>query len=185
MKVSWVFGDRTVLDPTVDLNQIKNVGPVWGSWRTWRACHTDNVICHDLKKAQELMQREFYAKCNFYVPESMWTELERPPGVKLYQGDFVHDVPAKEEIIAMHLASVDSDIVLLMGMDFSAQATLPDRLQEHQSQNYRGLTKQIMIDCPEIQWVAVDHAGEFRKDLLMLDNLTKDSLDNVFDMLLN
>jgi len=174
-----------VLDPTVDINKIKEIGSLWGSWRSWRACQIDNVICHDMKKADELIKRAFHAVCNFYIPNSIFVKLNDPKGVKVYEGDFVHDVDHQEEIVAMHLSAINSDIVLLIGFDFSEQTPDPDRLQEHRIQNYHGLTKQAIKSNPQVQWVAVDHPGAFRKDLLELDNLTQDTLENVIGMLTN
>jgi hypothetical protein len=183
MKVSWIISDRLVLDPTVNIDELKNIGSIWGSWRTWRSSQTDNVICHDLGKADELIKRAFHAVCNFYIPKSIYEDLGRPPGIKIYEGEFVHDVEYKEEIIAMHLASMDSDLVLLLGFDFGEFEPNLDKLLEHRAHNYRSLTKQVINDNPEIQWIAIDHPSAFRKDLLNVDNLTQDTLDNALTLL--
>lgn len=185
MKISWVLSDRVAIDPTVDLTRIKEIGPIWGSWKTWRACQTDNVICNDIQKAEELVKRAFHSVCNFYIPSSLYVTLERPLGVKIYEGEFKHDVDGQEEIVAMHLASMDSEIVLLLGFDFTQRAPISDKLSEHRALNYEGLTKQAIINNPLVQWVAVDHPGPFRKDLKTLENLTQDTLDNIIGMLSN
>jgi hypothetical protein len=98
-----VLADNVVLDPTQELEPLKHIGSFWGSWRTWRAYQTDNVICHDQNKADELLKRAFQAACNFYIPNSAHVALNQPLGVQVYQGDFVHEVEHQEEIIAMHL----------------------------------------------------------------------------------
>jgi hypothetical protein len=85
--------------------QIKSVGPVWGSWQTWRGCNTDNVICHQQQKSRELLDRAFQAVCNFYVPRSLYEPLGRPVGVRFYDGDFDQELDHIEDIVAMHLAS--------------------------------------------------------------------------------
>jgi hypothetical protein len=123
--------------------------------------------------------------CNFYVPNSIYVDLKRPQGVKLYEGTFVHDVNNQEEIVSLHLTAGLSDIVLLLGFDFSEQPKLSDKLEEHRAHNYRSLVKQAIKDNPTVQWVAVDHQLDFRKDLLELENLTKDTMDNVIGMLAN
>jgi len=183
MKISWVFSDTVALDPTVDLAKIKEIGSIWGSWRTWRGYQTDNVICSDVKKGAELIKRAFHSICNFYIPNSAYVVLERPQGVKIYQGEFVHDVANQEEIVAMHLAATDSDIVLLIGFDFCQKEPLSDKLQEHRRKNYEGLTRQAIIGNPQVQWVSLDSIGQLRKDLVGLDNFTQDTLANVIDML--
>jgi hypothetical protein len=183
MNINWVVANNYLLDPTIDIDKIKSCGSVWGGWQTWRSCGTDNVICHDMSKASELVKRAFHAVCNFYIPNSIYKDIGRPAGVKIYEGEFVHDVDHQEQIVAMHLTAGISDIVLLLGFDFSEPVISTDKLHAHRAHNYRSLIKQAIKDHPEVQWVAVDHDQDFRKDLLELDNLTKDTLDNVIGML--
>jgi hypothetical protein len=179
MNISFVFSNQAVLDPTVDIGQLKELGSFWGGWKTWRSCQTDNVICHDMNKAQELIQRKFHNTCNFYVPNSVYASLDRPDGVKLYEGTFLHEVDNHEDIVAMHLAVASSDIILLLGFDFSEPVALEDKLLEHRANNYRNLTRQVIVNHPNIQWVALDQASNFRKDLLPLNNLGQDTLVNI------
>ena len=185
MNISWVIANGAILDPLVAPGDLKNVGSFWGGWQTWRQFQTDNVICYDLAKAKELITRKFHHTCNLFVPNSIFADLERPTGVQVYEGEFIHDVDQKEEIVAMHLVSGVSDIVLLFGFEFAEQPILQDKLLEHRAQNYRSLTKQVIIANSQTQWVVIDHDKEFRKDLLPLQNLTKDTLKNVIGMSLN
>jgi hypothetical protein len=149
---------------------------------TWRSCQTDNVICNDPVKANELVKRNFQNTCNFYIPNSVFQQLGRPEGVRLYEGAFSHDVEHQDEIVAVHLVTGASDIVLLLGFDLTAHAPNPDRLEEHRAQNYRGLIRQAIKDNEHIQWVLVDHPGEIGKDMI-LDNLTTDTMSNVLKLL--
>ena len=183
MRITWVLADETVLSPDQDIAQLKMIGSTWGSWRTWRAYGTDNVICHDVKKASELLKRAFQAVCNFYLPNEHYALLDRPLGVNLYQGAFVHDVVRQEEIIALHLAASQSDIVLLLGFDCSEQENSTDLMQEHQAQHYQGLFRQVILDNPEKQWVLIDHDADIRQSLDDLPNLTKDTMSNALTLL--
>jgi hypothetical protein len=185
MKISWVFQQNAVLDPTVHIPQLKNIGSFWGSWHTWRGCQTDNVVCHNLAKADELIKRGFHNTCNFYISNSVFQGLMQPQGVKIYEGDFVHDLDFHEDIVSLHLASSVSDIVLLVGFDFKETPKNPDRLLEHRAHNYRSLIKQAIKDNNLVQWVVIDHPEPIRLDLLELENLTKDTMNNVIDMLSN
>ena len=179
MNINWVLSNHYVPDPTVDLAQLRACGAFWGGWQTWRASGTDNVICHDTAKARDLIQRAFHATCNFYVPNSAYAMLDRPQGVRLYEGEFVHDLDDHEEIVALHLTAGISDIVLLLGYDL-AEVELPtDRLLRHRALNYRNLVRQAIKDNPNTQWVLVDHARAIGKDFVELKNLTQDTLDNV------
>jgi hypothetical protein len=176
MNVSWVLADTFVLDPVLDIKEIKEIGPLWGSWKTWRACQTDNVICHDLIKAGELLKRNFQTNCNFYIPNANWVKLDRPENVHLYEGSFVDEFQP-EEIIGMHLASQQSDIVLLLGFDLTEKERNPNKLLEHQAQAYRALVINA-IENSDAQWVLVDHSGSIMKKMLHLPNLTTDTMVN-------
>jgi hypothetical protein len=179
MNIAWVLADGVALDPLLDMNILKNVGSCWGSWQTWRACQTDNVICNDPVKANDLITRKFQQTCNFYIPNSTFQQLGRPEIVRVYEGEFTHDVDHQDEIVAMHLASSSSDIVLLLGFDFAEQAVNPDRLQQHRAQNYRGLIRQAIKDNDHVQWLVVDHVGKIGPDLSILENLSQDTMSNV------
>jgi len=182
-KISWVLSDSVVLDPTQDIEELKRVGTFWGSWRTWRACQTDNVICHDQVKADELIQREFQKLCNLYIPESVSASLDRPEGVKVYAREFVHDVVRQEEIVAMHLAATTSDIVIMLGWDLTKLDVNPDRLQANQAQHHRNLLQQAFITYDQIQWVVVDHKGPMDPNLTNLDNVVADTLVTVLNLI--
>ena len=184
MNIQWVLADNLILDPTADLKRMKNGGSFWGSWKTWRAYHTDNVICHDMQKAQDLIKRAFHAACNLYIPNSIYSTLGRPPGVRLYEGDFMgHNVDFQDELVAMNLAASICDVVLLVGFDWSESPKDPDKLQELRNRNYRGLVLQAITSTPHVQWLLVDHPDNVRKELSELPNLDKDTLENVLQLL--
>lgn len=181
MNISWVLADTCTIDPSIDLTSMKDIGPIWGSWKTWRGCQTDNVICHDFAKAKELMKRNFHGLCNFYIPNNNWVELDRPDGVKLYEGSFL-DEYQPEEIVAMHLAASQSDIILLLGFDLSETAKNPNKLLEHRAHVYRTLVKHCIEDNPETQWVLVNHDSDIMKLLSKLPNLTKDTMETALSL---
>ena len=179
MNISWVIADSAELDPTQNIDALKKLGPIWGSWRTWRAYQTDNVICHNQIKADELVKRRFQERCNFYIPESVNVSLGRPGGVRLYAGDFVHDVIRQEEIVALHLAATTSDIVLLLGWNLTKLKSTSDKLESNQAQHHRNLFHQAVKDYAQTQWVVVDHAETLAPSLIALENLVTDTMDTV------
>jgi hypothetical protein len=184
MRINWIFADGYHLDPGRDPDQIKSIGPAWGSWRTWRSCGTDNVICHDFGKARELVSRAFHAVCNFYVPNKHFADLGRPIGARLYEGEFKHDLDHLEDIVAMHLVSTTSDIVLLVGFDLKP---IPVDLDQHgliKIKNYYGLVRSIIAADPAVQWVLVDHSNSIDPVFGDLPNLTCDEFDNVLKLLI-
>jgi hypothetical protein len=179
MNISWVLADSVEVDPTQSIDALKRLGAFWGSWRTWRAYQTDNVICHDQTKASELIKRDFQKHCNFYIPSSVHVALGRPAGVQLYAGEFVHDVIQQEEIVAIHLAAAASDIVLLLGWDLTELKSNSDKLKANQAQHHRNLLFQALKDYNQIQWVVVDHVGKLSPNLANLDNVVTDTLESV------
>lgn len=183
MRISWVLQSDYRFDSTVDMDRIKSVGPLWGSWQTWRDCQTDNVVSHEMAKCRELLDRAFQAVCNFYIPKKHYQSLNRPMGVKLYEGDFIQEVTNIEDIVSMHLASQQSDIVLMLGFDLETSTSVRDQYEAHKFKNYHGLIRSIIHSTPTVQWVCVDHRGIFDKAYKDLGNLSQDSMKKVFEML--
>jgi len=183
MRINWVVADSTVVAPDVDINVIKDIASIWGSWRTWRGCSTDNVVCNDAGKARELLKRNMNEMCNMYIPESMYAELDRPKSVRLFGGQFTFEVHNQDELIAMQLVSSQSDIVLLLGFDWTAKPISTDKLLAHQAHNYRRFVADAVQNNPDVQWVLVDHEGDIMPELANFDNLTQDTLENVIELL--
>jgi hypothetical protein len=183
VKISWVVAADHSLDPTVNVEQMKSVGPIWGSWRTWRACATDNVICHEQQKGRELLDRAFQAVCNFYIPRNLYEVLARPMGVRLYDGDFDRELDNIEDIVALHLAGASSDIVLVVGFDWTLPEDVSDRFERHKITNRHGLMRSVISGSAQTQWVAID---SIRMDpsYQTLTNLTCDRMENVLQLLI-
>jgi hypothetical protein len=179
MKISWVLADAATIHPTIDIERLKSIGPFWGGWRTWRSYATDNVICHAESEAQDLVNRSFHTRCNLYVPNSAYQSIGRPPGVKLYQGDFHEIVDHPDDIVSMHLSTSNSDIVLLVGFDLQPKDLGADKLAIHKWHNYKQYVLHLVKDNPTIQWVILDHPDQIEKMFKDLPNLLFDKLDNV------
>ena len=179
MNISWVLADSAEADPTADIAEFKRLGVFWGSWRTWRAWQTDNVICHDQSKAAELTKRNFQNNCNFYIPNAVYTSLDRPEGVRVYEGAFVHDVIRQEEIVAIHLAATTSNIVLLLGFDLAELVPNADRLTTSRAQHHRNHIHQAIKDYNQVQWIVVDPTDDLDPNLTNLNNISTDTLQAV------
>ena len=179
MNITWALADAAQLDPSIDLVKLKNVGPIWGGWRTWRAWTTDNDVCHDIDQARNLVSKNFHTRCNMYVPAPAYQELDRPTGVQLYQGDFHQLVDHPDDIVSMHLASSTSDIVLLVGFDLQPRDLGADKLAIHKWHNYKQYVLHLIKDNPTVQWVILDHSDQIEKMFKDLPNLLFDKLDNV------
>jgi hypothetical protein len=183
LNIAWILADAAAQDPYVDFAGIKNIGSVWGSWRTWRTCGTDNVICHDRKDADNLLTRGFQRQCNFYIPESNFQSLGRPVDCRLYKGDFQHEVPNQNEIVALHLACSQNDILLLLGFDLRERKDIVDRMERHRWTNYKNLIRSLISQDPNKQWILVNHPDTADPDFQDLPNLAYDQIDNIVQQL--
>ena len=183
MKCSWVFANGYQFDPIIPLDHVKNIGSSWGSWTTWRGCSTDNVLCNDIGKSRELIERAFQAVCNFYVPRQHYQKLGRPVGLKFYESEHNVDIDHIEDIIACHLAASGADIVLLCGFDFCLPTDVADQLEVHKLKNRHGALRSAMSNSTS-QWVAIDYTETPDLAYSELDNFTCDSMDNVLNLLL-
>lgn len=180
MRVCWIISEDFA-STHITAEQLKDIAPSWGSWKTWRAWNTDNVLCHDVVKAQELVQRAFHSVCNFYTANKNYAQLGRPARVNLYEGDFPGALDRPEEIIAMHLVAEQNDLVLLLGFDLS-EKTHEDKFQSHKRLNYINAFRATLNTYPTTQWVLIDHDLPVTKKIT-LSNLSKDSFDSVVQLL--
>jgi len=183
MKTNWVVADAAVIPPDVEISALKDIAAIWGSWRTWRGCGTDNVICNEVGPARDLLKRRMNEMCNMYVPAAIYAELDRPQLVKIYQGQFTFEIDRKEELIAMQLVADQSDIVLLLGFDWTEKPISNDRLTAHRALNYQRFVKDVISSNPTVQWILVDHPGMVLKELAQFENLTYSSLEEVIELL--
>ena len=181
MQVSWIFSAGYQLPPEVDIESVKNIGPIWGSWQTWRSASTDNVICHDRKQAEALVARQFQTRANLYLPQAWYTELGRPSNVNWYDGNYAVEMDNIDDCIAMHLAAVNSNVILLMGFDLVEPQKNDDRMQMHRNQNRHTVLYQTVKTNSSVQWVVVD--SKLDKTYAQLSNITCDKLPSVLQLL--
>ena len=183
MKTCWVLS-QDISSNAVDPTALSNVAETWSTVDHWREYQTDNVVCHDLKQAINLVRRAFHAVTTLYVPREHYNELGRPVGVKLYEGEFKDNaVDNKEDIIMMNLVSPANDIVLLYGFDLSPVDNNSDQLEQRFKKAYRHNVATIIQSNPDVQYVLVDYDLELADNIKGLDNLTLDSLDAVLELL--
>lgn len=176
MNINWVIGEHIILDPTTDIDRLKKIGSMWGSWKTYRACPTDNTICYDSTKAQELVKNKFNTMSNLYVHNSAFKDQETPKNIREFGGNFEHDVENRDEIICIHLCASIADIVLLYGFDWTESGI------KSKSEHYHGLTLQAIKSYPDTQFLLVEHDSNLHPDYAVLDNLTTDTLANVLSI---
>lgn len=183
MRINWVFASTWTPDPDLDLEKLYKIGPSWGSWKTWRSCSTHNVVCHDMTRAKILVERQFQTKCNLYVPHQHYGALGRPGQIQLYHGDYQQSTVDIEDIVAVHLAAANSDIVLMTGFDLRAQPDHDHASDRVQWRNQMGLLSSAVASAAAVQFVLVDHPTPLGKSFDHLKNLTCDKLQNMLQLL--
>lgn len=178
MNISWIVTPHYYTDVN-----IKSIGPVWGCSETWQIFETDNVVCFDYRHAADLIVRNFQQKCNLYIPENFYSDLNRPSSVNLVGGKFSNDIDKKEEIVACHLVSKTSDIILLGGFDLSSDFKQLDDYELRRTDNFLNNFQSIIGSSNSVQWVLLDHKKDIDDRFRHLSNLTQDTTSNVVSLL--
>jgi len=179
MNIAWLFAENTVLPPTTPVQAMRDLAPIWGSWRTQRSYQSDNVVCWDPTQAEKLCRQGYAKTCNLYIPEKVYKQLDRPVGVRAFGGGFDFEVDSVDDIIATHLVASVADVILMMGFDLEAKTKpLPSRT------NYIGILANA-IKLSGKQWVIVDHHTDLAEPIQKLSNITRDLLPNVLQLLGN
>lgn len=173
MKISVVIANRTVIDPTINPENLKAIGETWGSWHQWHQSHPQNVLCHSVEQATKFVENNFHTACKLWTHERAFGG--KRPDVYTYGGDFVHEIPDPEEIVALHLATSLSDIVVLVGFDWETLHTT-DSVQLHQRMVRDDLIQKIVEQRPSVQWVITSDVPE---SLNKLPNVMSDTLQNI------
>jgi len=179
MNIAWLFAENTVLPPTTPVQAMRDLAPIWGSWRTQRSYQSDNVVCWDPTQADKLCRQGYAKTCNLYIPETVYQQLDKPAGVRVFGGGFDFAVDSVDDIIATHLVASVADVILMVGFDLEAK-TKPSASRN----NYIGILAQAIGDSGK-QWVIIDHHTDFAEPIQKLSNITSDLLPNVLQLLGN
>ena len=179
MNLAWLFAENTVLPPTTPVDEMREIAPIWGSWRTQRSYQSDNVVCWDPAQAEKLVRQGYAKICNLYIPELVYKQLDQPTGVRVFSGGFDFSVDSVDDIIATHLVATVADVILMVGFDLEAK-TAPATSRN----NYIGILAQAMANSDK-QWVVIDHHTDLAEPIQKLSNITRDLLPNVLQLLSN
>lgn len=171
MKCAWIISEALDIVPTKTYRNIKDIAPIWGSWSTWREFNTDNCICTDIRKAEELLGKAFQGVTHLHIPKQYYEELGKPRGVKLFEGKLKTQMPKQDDVAALSIASQQYDILLLLGFDLSSDDA--NVLQ----------TQAIIAGNPQCQFVAIDLAKPLSKIITDCANFTCDEYENVLHLL--
>ena len=179
LRTNWVVSNNP---PVNTLAHIKSLCPrshIWGGWSSWHQFMTDNVICHDHPSAATLVDKKFHRQCNLFFPATFKLDFGTLPNVTYYGGEFAHEIDNREEVVALHLAGANSDIVLLHGFDWRGTSDYADDFDRYKKHCYKSLVTEALKSMPMVQWVLVNHTEMPFEELSGMDNVCCDSLDAV------
>lgn len=176
MRVTWVVNDDYDPDTTIGSHRMKEIGSIWGTSKSWRKCSTDNVVCVEPTVAADLVKRAFQAVCNLYVPSTIFADIGRPKGVKVFEGALESGTARKSLVAALNLTAPLSDTVLLAGFQIGEPQTDADRL-------FLSSLKKVISKYSTVQWVALDTTDSPAAVLSGLPNLWFDTSENVIALL--
>jgi len=173
MKVCWVISESVPSNLEAPIDIVTS----WGSWKTHEAYKTENCVCSNTSEASTLTKLGFQTSVNLYINQATYLEIERPPKVKLFGGQFGSDgISNKDDIVALNLAVPLYDLVLLFGFDLSPTT-------DAGRDEYYFNVKEIIKANPSTQFVLVDYVHELDSDVLELSNVTQDTVESVKSLL--
>jgi hypothetical protein len=174
MNICWVLAEHAVIPIALTAITLKSVAPIWSSWRNVRSFDVDNAVCYDIEQASKLIANDYHTVCNLYVSETVVQQHQNLP-LKAFGGSFDFDIVSQDDIVGLHLASAQGQVVLLLGFDLGPKGSKPS--------DYLELIYQTINSYPQTQYVIIDQPGSVDKKLLTLANLTCDNLENVLTLL--
>lgn len=183
MKIAWLFSEQ--LSKTAKLNKsaIKENAPTWGSCNILNQFPIDNIICNNIKTVKTLVDREVQKQTNLFVPQKYISKLGNPPNLKGFQGEFKDtNINNKDDIIGLNVVANMYDIVLLVGFKFTKPKS-KDKLVQHKQFAYIHNVQAIIKENPNKQFVLVNQKGKLSAEFEALENLTRDSLSNVLELI--
>ncbi len=170
MNISWVLAEHAILPANVSAITLNSVAPVWSSWRNVRGYQVDNAVCYNKDIAAQLIQCDWHRLCNLYVSSELQQQTKKSP-IYAFGGSFEFDIPSHDDIVCLHLAASQNQVVLMLGFDLKS------------SQTYRDLVYTTVNAYPATQWVLVDSPDDLPQQFGELTNLTCDSMNSVLNLL--
>jgi len=183
MKIAWLFSEQLSKTAKLDESAIKENAPTWGSCNILGQFPIDNIVCNNIKTVKALVDRNVQKQTNLFVPHKYIAQLGNPPNLKGFQGEFKDtNINNKDDIIGLNIVANMYDIILLVGFKF-AKSTSKDKLVQHRQFAYIHNVQTIIKENPDKQFVLVNQKGKLNAEFEALENLTRDSLSNVLELI--
>ena len=185
MEIAWVLSSTYKNEGILTADVMKEHGPIWAPYSVWGQAGQDNVITDEFNVARQLMNTNFHTSCNLWFNDDFWVKLGRPTDISTYDWKVSVEIPNKEEIIALQMASTRYDIICAVGFDLhGVDAYKPKSMEKHLRQNYVNYMTAIVKMADETQFVFIDPAGEdVHAGLTMKENFSTDTAENALELL--
>lgn len=183
MRFNWVLSHNFYTCNDQDWQRIQNCAPTWSALDDQRPLSVQNCVASDASVCLTAIKSEYYRTANLYVPYDFWSAHGRPSVVQVFQTTHYPKIQHLDDIVALHLAAANSDIVLLLGFDFELRVGPVDTRTAKHLQEYHGLLRSCLVNNPLTQFVAVDHGPDFDTAYKNIANLTCDTLQAVLTLL--
>jgi hypothetical protein len=182
MKIGWALSEQ-IGKKVTDINTLKDVAPTWGSCSIYNDYSVDNIICNDIKQVERLIQHNVQNDVNFYMPQEDFSTLGNPPNIKTFQGSFDDtNINFKDDIVTLNIVTNMYDIILLLGFKFTKPKPKAEKLEQHKQLAYLHNIKTIIESNEDKQFVLVNYKGKLSKEFDDIENLSRDSLINVLEL---
>lgn len=183
MKIAWLISQQIGETTKLDMDALKQHTPTWGSCHIWGRFKVDNIVCNNINTTRALVDRNIQKETNLFVPQKHITQLGNPPNLKGFQGEFKDtNINNKDDIIGLNIVSNMYDVILLVGFKF-AKSKSTNKLEQHKQFAYIHNVHTIIKENPDKQFVLVNQKGKLSADFEALENLTRDSLNNVLELI--
>ena len=182
MKIGWALSEQ-IGKKVVEIGTLQDVAPTWGSCSIYNDYSVDNVICNDIKQAERLIQHNVQDSVNFYMPQKDCSTLGNPANIKTFQGAFDDpNINFKDDIVTLNVVTATYDIILLLGFKFTKPKAKAEQLDKHKQLAYLHNVKTIIKENEDKQFVLVNYKGKLSADFDSIENLSRDSLANVLEL---
>ena len=182
MKIGWALSEQ-IGKKVANIKALQDVAPTWGSCSIYNDYSVDNVICNDIKQAERLIQHNVQDSVNFYMQRDDYSTLGNPSNVKTFQGSFDDtNINFKDDIVTLNVVTATYDIILLLGFKFTKPKAKAEQLDKHKQLAYLHNVKTIIKENEDKQFVLVNYKGKLSADFDSIENLSRDSLANVLEL---
>jgi len=182
MKIGWILSEQ-IGKKVTKIETLQDVAPTWGSCSIYNDYSIDNVICNDIKQAERAIQHNVQTDVNFYMQRDDYSTLGNPSNVKTFQGSFDDtNINFKDDIVTLNIVTGMYDIILLLGFKFTKPKAKAEQMDKHKQLAYLHNIKTIITENEDKQFVLVNYKGKLSNDFESIENLSRDSLTNVLEL---